>query len=223
MPARTSLLPPGRRALVGDALLLTTAVAGSSLALVTLLSEVVDDSDWYSPVSSVLLLAAVLGCPFVVWRLYRHRPGLRSLGGAAVGFLAGGIVLWLVMMAVAASAFVVSWLSRRAVSEGAVALVLVAAALVALVAWLVADAWHDLSRAHRHVGLDLERLGALAVVVLTAVGALWWAWVHPGEEPAELLAFGLAAGVIGASTAFGADLLGSDAASHPTAPHAPVG
>lgn len=222
MAASNRVLPPERRALVSDALLLTTAVAGSGLALVTLLSEVLGDTGWYSPVSSALEVAAVLVCPLVVWRLYRHRATLRSVGGAAVGFLGGGIVLWLLLMVVAASAFVGSWLTGQALSEGVVAFVVIAASLCALAAWLVVDGVRDLTRAHRHVGLDLERVVAVAVIVLTTAGALWWAWANPGEEPAELLAFALAAGVIGASVAFGADLLGSDVAPVGTAPQAPA-
>lgn len=217
------ILSPERRTLVADALLLTTAVAGSVLALVTLLSEVVGDAGWYSPVSSALLFAAVLVCPFVVWRLHRHRAGLRSLAGAAMGFVLGGMVLWLLLMVVAAAAFVGSEVSGGALSQGVVAFVVIGAVLSALVAWLVTDAVRDLSRSRRHVGLDVARLAALALVVVTAVGALWWAWAHPGEEPAELLAFGLAAGVVGACTALGADLMEPDAVARPVAPRTPVG
>lgn len=221
--APTRILSPERRALVADALLLTTAVAGSVLALVTLVSEVVGDAGWYSPVSSGLMLAAVLVCPFVVWRLHRHRAGLRSMAGAAMGFVLGGMVLWLLLMVVAAVAFVVSEVSGGALTQGVVAFVVIGAGFSALLAWLVADAVRDLSRSHRHVGLDLARLAALALVVVTAVGALWWAWAHPGEEPAELLAFGLAAGVIGACTVLGADLMERDAVSPDVTPHVPVG
>ncbi|HET6968624.1 MAG TPA: hypothetical protein VFI44_10115 [Ornithinibacter sp.] len=220
--ATTRILSPERRALVADALLLTTAVAGSVLALVTLLSEAVGDAGWYSAVSNGLLLAAVLLCPLAVWRLRGRRSGLRTVAGAATGFVVGGVVLMLLLMVVAAIAFVVSFLSGGAVSEGMVAFVVIGAALSALIAWLVTDAVRDLSRPHRHVGLDVARLVALAMVLVTTAGALWWAWAHPGEEPAELLAFGLAAGVVGGCTALGADLVEPDAAPRPVAPRAPV-
>ena len=70
MSAPTRLLPPERRALVADALVLTTAVAAAVLGLITLVEGEVGDSGWYSWVSSLAMLGVVLVCPYVVWRLH---------------------------------------------------------------------------------------------------------------------------------------------------------
>ena len=210
------------RLLVADALLLTTTAAGATLAVVTLVAGTVGDPGWYSPVSAGLVLAAVLLCPLVVWRLHGRRTSGRCLAGAALGILGGGVALGSALFAVAAAAFAVSWLSRGAVSEGAAAFVLVAAMLCALIARLVAGAVRDLRRHRRHVGLDIERLTALGVVIATSVGALGWAQAHAGEEPGELLAFGLAAGVVGGCAALGAHVLDPCGSGSGTAPQAPA-
>ena len=207
MSTMARLLPPERRALVADALLLTTATGAGVLGLVTLAEEELGDSGWYPPVSTALMLGVVLICPLVVWRLQGRRSSRMSTLGAAAGILAGGAVLWILLMAVALVSLAVSAVSGGAVSEGLAAFLVVAALLAALLVALDVDAVRDLARGHAHVGTDLARLVATTFAVATAAGALWYAAANPGQEPAELLAFGLAGGVIGAVVALGADLM----------------
>ncbi len=216
MSALTRLLPAERRTLAADALLLTTAAAAAVLGLITLVEEEVGDSGWYSWVSSLAMLGVVLVCPYVVWRLHGRRDTRSSTVGASVGLLVGGGVLWVLLMAVALFVLAVSW--AAGVSEGLVALVLVGGLLTALVVGLDVDALRDLAGEHRHVGTDVARLAATVAALATAAGALWYASVNVGQEPAVLLAFGLAAGVVGAVAALGADVastLRPPAATHP--------
>jgi hypothetical protein len=126
-------------------------------------------------------------------------------------------------MLVATVGLATSWATGGTVSEGVASLVLVAALLAALVLALDVDAVRDLARARIHVGIDVARLVATVLVVGTAAGALWYALANPGEAPAELLAFGLAAGVVGASVVLGADLaVGASSESASPRPAAPA-
>lgn len=213
----TRLLPPGRRALAADALLLTTATAAALLGLLTLVEEQVGDSGWYSWTSSLLILAVVLVCPWVAWRLHGGRTSGSSILGAAIGFLGGGFVLWVLLLLVGVVSLAVSWLSGDRVSEGLAAFVVVAAVLLAVLAALDTDAARDLARGRRHLGADVARIGATVVGVVTAAGAIWYAVANPGQQPAELLAFGLAAGVVGAVVALGADVASTNAPAAPPA------
>jgi hypothetical protein len=206
MSALTRFLPSERRALAADALLLTTAASAAVLGLITLVAEEAGDSGWYSWVSSLSMLGVVLVCPYLAWRLHGRSDSTTSAVGAAVGFLGGGSVLWVVMMAVAGVALAVSWATGDVVSDGVVALVIVGGLLVALVLGLDIDAVRDLSGGHRHVGTDVGRLLATFVGLVTAVVAVWYTWDATNEGAGELLAFGLASGVVGAVVALGADL-----------------
>lgn len=206
MSTLTRLLPPERRALVGDALVLTAAVSAALLGLITLLAEEVGDSGWYSWTSSAVLLGVVLICPSIVWRTHGHRDSTSSALGAGVGLVGGGWVLWALLMLVAGVGLVVSRMSGGAVSEALASLLLVSALLVALVVALDVDAIRDLARNRAHVGTDATRLVATLLAVGTAAASIWYAVANPGQEPAELLAFGLAAGVVGAAVVLGADL-----------------
>lgn len=218
MSAVSRFLPPERRTLVADALLLTTATSGAVLGLTTLLEEAVGDTGWYPWVSSLALVGVVLVCPYVVWRLHGHRGTTSSALGAGAGLLGGGGLLWGGVMAVGVVSLAASWVSGGRVSQGAAALVLLVVLLAALLVALDVDAVRDLVRSRVHVGTDAARLLATLLATGTAAGAVWYALANPGQEPAELLAFGLAAGVVGAAVVLGADLAGSLG----TAPAAPA-
>ena len=206
MSALTRFLPLERRTLVADALLITAAVGGAALGLVTLLSELVPDAGWYEPASVAVMVAVVLICPWVAWRLHGRRTTRSTVPGAAVGVLFAGLVVLATTWVVGGIALAVSWATGDAVSMGATAFVVTALAVLALVVWLDTDAVRDLARARHHVQLDVGRIAATVVALGTAAVALWWAARHPGEEPAELLAFALAFGVGAATVALGADL-----------------
>ena len=95
--------------------------------------------------------------------------------------------------------------------------VVVAAVLLAVLAALDTDAVRDLARGRRHLGADVARIGATGIGLITAAGAVWYGVANPGQEPAELLAFGLAAGVVGAVVALGADVASTPAPAGPPA------
>jgi len=206
MSVLTRLMPLERRTLVADALVLTTAVSAALLGLITLVEEEVGDSGWYSWASSIVMFGVVLVCPYVVWRLHGHRATTSSALGAGAGFLGGGGLLWVGMMTVAGVSLLVSWLSGGRVSEAVAAFVLLVTLLVALLVTLDVDALRDLARARTHRGTDVARLLATGLALVTAAGSLWYAMANPGQEPAALLAFGLASGVTGAAVALGADV-----------------
>ena len=90
---------------------------------------------------------------------------------------------------------------------GVAAFAVVGLAVVALAVWLDTDAVRDLVRVPApRAAVDVGRIAATVVALCTAAVTLWWAWRHPGEEPAELLAFALAFGVAAATVALGVDL-----------------
>lgn len=209
MSALTRFLPRERRTLVADALLFAAAFGGAGLALLTLLDELVGDSGWYEPASIALMVAAVLLCPLAAWRLHGHATSRVSALGAVLGVALSALVVMATAWVVAGIALGVSWVTAETVSMGVVALVVAGAAVLALLAWLDTDAVRDLAREHRHVGLDVGRLTATAIALVTTGGALWWAALHPGEQPGELLEFSLMFGVAAATVAFGADLASS--------------
>lgn len=206
MSTMTRFLPRERRTLVADALLFAAAFGGAALALVTLVAELVSDTGWYEPASIALMVAAVLLCPLAAWRLHGRRTSGSTALGATIGVLLGGLAVLTASWVVALIAVGVNWVTGDAVSMGMVALVVSVVAVVALLAWLDTDAVRDLVREHRHVGLDVGRLAATAVALVTVGGTLWWAALHPGEAPGELLAFSLVFGVAAAAVALGADL-----------------
>ena len=206
MSALTRFLPLERRTLVADALLFAAAAGGAALGLVTLLSELVPDAGWYQPVSVAIMVGVVLICPWVAWRLHGRHLSLSTVPGAAAGALISGLVVWAIGFAVGVVALVVNWATGEAVSMGVVAFAVISLAVVALAVWLDTDAVRDLVRSRRHVGVDVGRIVATMVALCTVAVTLWWAWRHPGEEPAELLAFSLAFGVAAATVALGVDL-----------------
>jgi hypothetical protein len=206
MSALTPFLPLERRTLAADALLIAAAVGGAALGLVTLLSELVPDAGWYEPASVAVMVAVVLICPWVAWRLHGRRTSRSTVPGAAVGVLFAGLVVLATTWVVGGIALAVSWVTGDAVSMGVTAFVVTALAVLALVVWLDTDAVRDLARARHHVRLDVGRIAATVVALGTTAVALWRAARHPGEEPAELLAFALAFGVGAATVALGADL-----------------
>lgn len=222
MSTMTRFLPRERRTLLADALLFAAAFGGAALALITLVAELVTDTGWYEPASIALMAAAVLVCPWVAWRLHGRRATRATALGATVGALTGGIAVMAVMWSVALVALAVNWLTGDAVSMGVVALVVAGSAVVALLAWLDTDAVRDLVRGHRHVGLDVGRIAATAVALATLAGTLWWAALHPGGEPAEMLAFSLLFGVSAAAVALGADVAAGIAAPAAHTPPAPT-
>lgn len=207
MSALTRFLPRERRTLVADALLFAAAFGGAGLALLTLLDELVGDSGWYEPASIALMAATVLVCPLAAWRLHGHAVSRFTALGAAVGVALSALVVMAIASLVGGMALGVSWLSGDAVSIGMAAFVVAAVLVVALLAWLDTDAVRDLTRERRHVGLDLGRLTATAVALVITGGTLWWAAVHPGEAPGELLEFSLVFGIAAATVALGADLV----------------
>ena len=87
-------------------------------------------------------------------------------------------------------------------------LVVVSAAFVALVLWLVADAIRDLAPDRRaHPQIDILRLVSTAILVPLCVGVAVWTANHPGDESGEALIFALVAGIGGALAVLGAEAL----------------
>jgi len=96
-------------------------------------------------------------------------------------------------------------------------LVLVGAAFVALLVWLVADGLRDLPLSRRvHLRLDVVRFISVAVLVIFAIGVALWTARHPGDESCEAIIFAVMAGVGAAMIVPGAEAATSLAAHRPS-------
>jgi hypothetical protein len=130
------------------------------------------------------IAAAVFGAPLLVWTLHgRHNDSTARLG-AGLGFVAGGVTVFAVVMLadiVGALGMVVGLSATKSAGAMAVA-VAVAVAFLVVIAWLDVDALRDLSPKRRgHVRIDIARLVATAAYAAFCVGVI--VEVGAGPEP----------------------------------------
>lgn len=210
MPNAVSLSRQDRAMLVGDGFLITLGTMTVALAVPFGLPLVIGEkamSGVVAGLASVLLLFAggILGV-VLTWLLHARRIDLVTVLGAIVGSAIGGALV----PAVAGISFLLG-LPLRLVTDSEYAgplalLALISVAVVALIAWLLADAMRDLAGPHAHVKVDYARVAA-AVVFLVLVGiSVYLIWAQPGPEQGEAPIWAIAAGLSGASVIAGADV-----------------
>ncbi len=222
MSALTRFLPLERRALMADALLLATAAGGSALALLTLLAEEVQRlTDGTSRCPWPLCSRSCSSCP--AGRLapaWSSRVGRRTVPGVVVGLLLGGLVVWALVLLVAGLSILVAGSLGDTVSAGQ---------------WPCSSRVPCACRWPSSVARR-RRPARPARVAPPRRASTWaasprrssprrpapvsrvWVVLNPGQDPAELLAFGLAMGVVGATVGLGADTTCGTLAPAPKAP-----
>lgn len=197
--------------LAGDAALLTAALFGAGTGVFALAVAPTGGADQDVPwvwqlLSVVLMVGAVVVGPVSAWILHGRRLSWAAvIGGVLGGFLAsmllGAATMLLVGVGVTVSAITGSELAGPITTLALAGLV-----LLALAVWLARDAVRDLAPERRaHPRLDVVRLVAIGLVAVVAVGSLVWSATHPGDESAELIAFALGTGLLGAVIALGAE------------------
>ena len=180
--ATGSTLKEGSRAvLASDAGLLTAAALGVVVALAVVLGT----GSHASNVAGIIGVAAgVFGGPLLAWMLHGRRVDGTANLGAFAGYLAGGAVVFAVMMLADGVGALVMEIGLSATKgPGAVAVTIaIALAFLAAVIWLDIDAARDLSaQRRRHVRLDIARLVATVVYAAFAAGVI--VKVAAGSEP----------------------------------------
>lgn len=228
MASMTRIVTRERLAIFGDALLMTAAAFGVIIGLSGLLIAPTGTpepgTEWAAALSSILSLVVVVVVPVLVWIMHGRRVTIHAVVGGVLGALSAGFVFFAI---VALSALLGLLLSPVTDSEfaGPIAmLVVVSAAFVALVFWLVVDAIRDLAPNRRaNLRIDLLRLVSVVVLVALSVGVALWTFDRPGDESGEALVFAMVAGLGGALAVAGAETLTSLAAARKdSAPPAPV-
>jgi hypothetical protein len=192
-----------RAFLAGDGALLMAGACALLAPLATL-----------SDVAAFPLMAVGLLAPLLAWWLHGRPVDMPATGGAVLGYLAGvGLALGLLGLA-ALVMLTLTAVGLSATSDdagkvtGLIAIVAIAVAYVAAVAWLDVDALRDLSPKRRqHVWLDIARLVATVAGVVFLVGVIVWATGHPEfDYIGAVLSLG-GCGVVGAVVVTIADIV----------------
>jgi drug/metabolite transporter (DMT)-like permease len=218
MSSLKSVVTRERGTLAGDACLVTAAAFGLVMGALALTfmpeGEPPEDTTWVQLLSAVLSLAVVIVGPLVAWRLHgRPLTWIAVLGAVVGGFVLGNVVGILVMLVFVPLVWLVSSVSSSEFGGLIAVLVLVGAAFVALLVWLVADGVRDLPLSRRvHLRLDVVRFISVAVLVIFAIGVALWTARHPGDESGEAIIFAVMAGVGAAMIVTGAEAATSLAA-----------
>lgn len=228
----------GRRwVLAGDGFLMTLGSFGLLTALGLLLWSsglvpVLGESPqgvlgWLlSLVAYVLGVGGLIAGPLLAWRLHSGRAHGPAMIGALFGMTAGVLAVFVLVLLTAPVGVVVSLLGPRVeaalggseVAGPVVSLALYALLAVVAVIWLDVAAVRDLLPSHReHRALDTARLLATAAILVFAAAVTAVQVANPETGAAEAGIFGVAAGVIGAFSVVGADMLTTYAERHPPA------
>lgn len=214
MAAITTIITRERVALIGDALLMTAAaysvIIGFSGLLVAPTGTPEPGMEWATALSSILSMAVVVIVPVLVWLMHGRRlSGMAVLGGL-VGALSAGFVFMGIVALSAVLGLLVSPFTDSEFAGPIAMLVVVSAAFVVLVIWLVAWAIQDLAHDRRvHVRIDVARLVSTAILVAFSAGVALWIADNPGDESGEAMIFAMFAGLAGALAVFGAEVLTS--------------
>jgi hypothetical protein len=209
MASARSLKVGPRAVLGGDGGLLTAAVLGVVVALVSLIGT----GSHGSNVAVIIGVAAGgILAPLLAWWLHGRRVDGTATAGAVAGYLAGAVLVFALVMllavierAAAAIGLFATVDDASATLESIAAIAVFAAYLVAVV-WLAADGLRDLSpRRRTHVPLDVARLVASVVYAAFSVGVIV---VGPTDTlRGDVAVFLLAPGAMGAVVVIVADVV----------------
>jgi hypothetical protein len=207
-------VPSGKRLhlqFAGDACLMTAATFAVAIALqlglFALLGSPKEENVLFGIANVVLMLLGVVAGVVLTWRLYGRRIQLVTVIGAVVGVGVAGPVTMLLPVLSSIFAWVLRSFTTAELAGPIALVVLVSAAFVALIVWLVVDTVRDMAPGKRvHVRLDRWRLVAVLVLaVYTAVVTVVSLRSQDGEM-FEAIIFAMFAGIIGAAAVGGADL-----------------
>jgi len=207
--ARTFKVGP-RALLAGDGGLLMAAACAVVMGLALLLGSVP-----HAPiVVGIIGMAVAVFAPLLAWRLHgRHADG-SATGGALLGYITGGALLFLLLMLGAIVARIATAVGLFATADdagnvvGLIAVVAIVVAYLVVVAWLDVDALRDLSPQRRtHAWLDVARLLATAACVAYLVGVIVWATGASDVDDVGLILLLVAPGAIGAAVVTVADVM----------------
>lgn len=193
--------------LAGDGLLVTSALFGVLTAMMLSLVNVLPkDSVWIGVLAFVLMVAGAIAGPVIAWRLHERRIDGAAVLGGVIGYGVAGPVFMLAAAFAGALGWLLSPISKSEFAGPIALLIIVSAAYLGCIVWLVAEAVRDLaSKERRHERIDWARLAAAAVLVLFAVGVTALA-LRPGEgEMFEAFIFAYVSGIGGAMALLGAD------------------
>lgn len=212
MASRTTIVTRERVSLVGDALLMTAAAFGVIIGLTALFVAPTGTPEpgmeWVTALGSLLSMGVVVVVPILVWLLHGRRLSAMAVLGGVVGALSAGVVFMAMAAVSALLGLLVSPFTDSEFAGPIALLVVVSAAFVALVLWLVADAIRDLAADRRsRVRIDVLRLVSAAVLAAFSVGVAVWTANNPGDESGEALIFAMLAGLGGALAVLGAEAL----------------
>lgn len=201
-----------RLELAGDGLLITAAVfavlTAVGLTLLKVLPEqATSDNIWLSLAGAVMGLGGGIVGPVVVWRLYWRKVDMPAVFGAVIGMFLSGPVFMIAPLLSVPLGWILSPFTRSEFAGPLAVLVLVSAAFLAALVWLIVDAVRDHAPAKRaHRSIDVARLVAGLTLVAFATGVTVLA-LRPGEgETFEALIFMFVAGIGGALAVTGADI-----------------
>lgn len=147
--------------------------------------------------SWLLQVSGFIVGPVLVWRLHRLQFNKRGILALVVGLVVGGSLAMPVAMLGAFFDWLVGLFTTTDYVGAIGYLVVIILVFLAVLAWLAADAFRDLSRTRRqHVALDVARLVAMiAIAVFASVVA---AMILAGKDALEAFVFVLLAAVYGA-------------------------
>jgi hypothetical protein len=207
--ARTFKLGP-RALLAGDGGLLMAAASAVVMGLVSLVGSVP-----HAPIVAWSIgMAIAVFAPLLAWRLHGRRADGSATGGALLGYITGGVLLFLLLMLGAIVARIVTVVGLFATADdagkvvGLIAVVAIVVAYLAVVVWLNVDALRDLSPQRReHAWLDVARLVATVAFVAYLVGVIVWAAGPSDVDDVGLILLLVAPGTVGAAVVTVADLM----------------
>jgi uncharacterized membrane protein len=210
MLSETTLSKRDHARLVGDGFLITAGTASVAMALLFAVMAIpgMQDSVGGAIVGNgILLLGGGVGGVVATWLLHGRRINAPTVIGGVIGPAFGAMTIPLF---VGLSFLVGVPLKLVTPSEYAgplAMLAIVAVALLALIGWLLADAFRDMAPSKRaHYRLDIARIAAAGAFVVLGVACVVLIFASPGPEQGEAVIWAMAGGAIGAGSIAGADL-----------------
>ena len=211
MPSIKAFATRENLTLVADAFLMTAAAFGLVIGVSTFLiapdGEPTPQMEWLGALGSLLSMWVILVVPVLVWVGHGRPVSLPAVLGAVLGAATTGIVLLGVVALSALLSLAISPFWAADYAGPLLMLIVIGAACVATLCWLVVVAVRDLVGQRSHPWRDSLRLVCCLVLVGYAAGVGMWITDHPGDDSLDALVFALVAGITAALAVFGAEIL----------------